>query len=69
MRSQLKKPIASVETVDTRYLETLIGYNARRAALALIGQFLERMAIYDLKPVEFSVMSVIVHTPGVTSRQ
>jgi DNA-binding MarR family transcriptional regulator len=27
------------------------------------------MAIYDLKPVEFSVMSVVVHNPGVTSRQ
>jgi DNA-binding MarR family transcriptional regulator len=69
MRSQLKTPIASVDKVDTSYLETLIGYNARRAALAVIAQFLERMAVYDLKPVDFSVMSVIVHNPGVTSRQ
>jgi DNA-binding MarR family transcriptional regulator len=27
------------------------------------------MAVYGLKPVDFSVMSVIVHNPGVTSRQ
>jgi DNA-binding MarR family transcriptional regulator len=69
MPNSVKNPVASVDKVDTSYLETLIGYNARRAALAVIGQFLERMAIYDLKPVDFSVMSVVVHNPGVTSRQ
>jgi DNA-binding MarR family transcriptional regulator len=69
MSNSLKTPTPSVDTVDTSFLETLIGYNARRAALAVIAQFLERMAVYDLKPVDFSVMSVIVHNPGVTSRQ
>ncbi|MEN9995589.1 MAG: Multidrug resistance operon repressor [Pseudomonadota bacterium] len=69
MSSSVKNTPAAVEKVDTRYLETLIGYNARRAALAVIGEFLEKMAVYDLSPVDFSVMSVIVHNPGVTSRQ
>ena len=69
MSSSVKNPISAVDKVDTSYLETLIGYNARRAALAVISQFLERMAVYDLKPVDFSVMSVVVHNPGVTSRQ
>ncbi len=69
MPNSLKTPVASVDKVDTSYLETLIGYNARRTALAVISQFLERMAVYDLKPVDFSVMSVVVHNPGVTSRQ
>ncbi len=65
----MKKTVPAVEDVDMSYLETLIGYNARRAALAVIGEFLEQMAVYDLKPVEFSVMSVVLHNPGVTSRQ
>ena len=69
MPSSVKTPNAAVDKVDTSYLETLIGYNARRAALAVISQFLERMAVFDLKPVDFSVMSVVVHNPGVTSRQ
>ncbi|MEI7975686.1 MAG: helix-turn-helix domain-containing protein, partial [Betaproteobacteria bacterium] len=69
MRSSLKNPSSAVEKVDTRFLETLIGYNARRAALAIIGEFLEKMTVYGLKPVDFSVMSVILHNPGVTSRQ
>ena len=63
------KPTPSVDEVDTRYLETLVGYNARRAALALIGVFMVRMAEYDLRPVDFSVASLILHNPGITSRQ
>ncbi|WP_369916746.1 MarR family winged helix-turn-helix transcriptional regulator [Limnohabitans sp. T6-20] len=66
-----KKPSAglAVDKVDTRYLQTLMGYNARRAALSIIELFLERLAPYGLKPVDFSVMSTIQHNPGVTSRQ
>ena len=55
--------------LDTRYLESLLGYNARRASLAVIGLFLQRMAPYGLRPVDFSVLTLIAHNPGVTSRQ
>jgi len=58
-----------VDQVDTRYLETLVGYNARRAALVIIGEFMERMAVYDLRTVDFSVLSLVTHNPGITSRQ
>ncbi len=58
-----------MDVVDTGYLQTLMGYNARRAALSIIEVFLERLAPYGLKPVDFSVMSTICHNPGVTSRQ
>jgi len=62
-------PAPAVDQVDSSYLESLIGYNARRAALAVITVFLERMRAYDLRPVDFSVLSLIAHNPGVTSRQ
>ncbi len=58
-----------VEQVDTTYLEGLIGYNARRAALSVIEVFLDRMAVYGMRPVDFSVLSLITHNPGITSRQ
>jgi DNA-binding MarR family transcriptional regulator len=61
--------LSAVEQVDTSYLQTLLGYNARRAALTIIEGFLERMTDFGLRPVDFSVMSVIHHNPGVTSRQ
>ena len=59
----------SVDTVDTSFLETLMGYNARRAALAIIAIFLVRMKEFGLRPVDFSVASLIAHNPGITSRQ
>lgn len=65
-------PVATglaVERVDTSFLETLIGYNARRAALTIISHFLPRMAQFGLRPVEFSVLTLIGHNPGITARQ
>jgi DNA-binding MarR family transcriptional regulator len=62
-------PLPAIQQIDTSYLESLVGYNARRAALAVIGLFLQRMATYDLRPVDFSVLSLITHNPGITSRQ
>lgn len=58
-----------MEKIDTSYLETLLGYNARRAALVIIELFLKRMAVYDLTPVDFSVLSLITHNAGISSRQ
>ena len=65
---QTLKPVI-VEKVDSSYLETLIGYNARRAALTIIEMFLEKMAVYNLRIVDFSVLSLISHNPGISSRQ
>ena len=57
------------DSLDLSTLESLIGYNARRAALTIIGRFTENMAHFELSPVDFSVLSVIHQNPGVTSRQ
>lgn len=57
------------DKIDTRYLETLLGYNTRRATLTIISRFMERMADFDLRPVDFSVLSLIGHNPGITSRE
>ena len=62
-------PLPAIDQVDTRYLQTLLGYNARRAALTVISEFLPRMAPYGLRPVDFSILSVIRHNAGITSRQ
>ena len=64
-----ESPAPSIDQVNTEYLESLVGYNARRAALVIIELFLQRMAVYDLRPVDFSVISLIAHNPGITSRQ
>jgi hypothetical protein len=43
------KPVApAVEKIDTSYLESLVGYNARRATLVIVDAFLKHMATYSL---------------------
>ena len=55
--------------LDAAFLQSLLGYNARRASLAIIEQFHVDMASFNLRPVDFSVHSLIRHNPGTTSRQ
>ena len=57
------------ERLDNGFLETLVGYNARRAWSTISTVFSERMAAYGLKQVDFSVLSLLAHNPGATSRQ
>ena len=60
---------AAIDPLDTTFLESLLGYNARRAALTIIEVFLDRMAVYGLRTVDFSTLSLVAHNPGITSRQ
>lgn len=62
-------PIDIVDAVNTNFLRTLVGYNARRASLSIIEVFTERMAVYGLKVVDFSLLNLVAHNPGITSRQ
>ncbi|XAH25210.1 MarR family transcriptional regulator [Xylophilus sp. GW821-FHT01B05] len=66
-----KKPLPppSVDQVDTRHLQELAGYNVRRASLAIMDRFAHHMQQHDLKVASFSVLSLIAHNPGITSRQ
>ncbi|MEZ2298123.1 MarR family winged helix-turn-helix transcriptional regulator [Variovorax sp. RCC_210] len=57
------------DRLDARMLEALVGYNARRAWLIVSAFFAERMAPYGLKQIDFSVLSLLAHNPGATSRQ
>lgn len=68
-RAEPPTPSSAPEQLDTRVLEGLIGYNAKRAALAIGTTFFERMAPYGLKQADFSVLALLAHNPGATSRQ
>jgi DNA-binding MarR family transcriptional regulator len=56
-------------TIDNSYLESLVGYNARRASLVIIGTVMQHMGVHDLRIVDFSILSLVAHNPGITSRQ
>lgn len=65
----IPEPVPAIDEVDTSYLETLMGYNATRVSLKLTDRFAKRMAVYELRHVDFSILSLITHNPGITSRQ
>ena len=59
-------PLAAL---DTGVLEQLVGYNAKRVAVAIGAVFFERMAPYGLRQADFSVLVLLAHNPGCTARQ
>jgi DNA-binding MarR family transcriptional regulator len=66
----LKRQLSAPEqTVNSDVLKGMVGYNARRAWVAVAALFAERMAPYGLRPVDLSVLLLLVHNPGATSRQ
>ncbi|MDA7415450.1 MarR family transcriptional regulator [Xenophilus arseniciresistens] len=62
-------PAPAPERLEAGTLEALIGYNTRRAYSVISALFFERMAPYGLKQVEYSVLALLAHNPGATSRQ
>ncbi len=68
-KARAKPGTKATDPLNTEALEGLLGYCARRVALTVIEQFLKEMKVYQLRPVEFSILSVIMHNPGVTARQ
>lgn len=55
--------------LDTQYVESFLGYNARRATLVLNDMFLRDMASYGLRTIDFTLLVLIARNPGVTSSQ
>ncbi|MCO5100344.1 MAG: MarR family transcriptional regulator [Burkholderiaceae bacterium] len=50
-------------------LDTLVGYNCRRAYLAVIEHSMKHLSEHALRPASFSVLSLVHHEPGLNSRQ
>src|SRR4051794_18952857 len=55
--------------LDQRKLLGLVGYNCRRAYLRILGLFRERMAEFDLRPVDFSVLVLVQANPNVNQKR
>lgn len=64
-----EKPAEALEKIDSGFLRTLLGYNTRRATVSILALFTQRMQPLDLKPVEFSILSIIGRNPGVMPSQ
>jgi len=59
---------AEVELPDTTMrmslIEDLLGYNLRRAAGVILRDFAETIGVYDIRPTQYAVLSLIALNPG-----
>ncbi|MES2017733.1 MAG: MarR family transcriptional regulator [Pseudomonadota bacterium] len=55
--------------LDQGLLHSLVGYNCRRAYLAIMPLFAARMDKYELRAVDFSVLTLIKSNPNLTQRR
>src|SRR5512145_1446244 len=58
----------SAAHVDTSPLDGLIGYALRRAQLAVFDEAIRAFAALDLRPAQYSVLTLIGTTPGLERR-
>src|SRR5438045_4556737 len=56
----------SKQSIDLGPLPELIGYVLRRAQLAVFQDFFGAFAPFDIRPAQFSVLTIIERNPGLT---
>jgi DNA-binding MarR family transcriptional regulator len=55
--------------LDQSLLRSLVGYNCKRAYLRIKPMFDKRMAKYDLRPVDFTVLSLLKANPNLSQKR
>jgi DNA-binding MarR family transcriptional regulator len=60
---------AAEQPLTQDVLLSLVGYNCRRAYLSIMPLFAERMAQYELRTVDFSVLSLLQANPNITQKR
>jgi DNA-binding MarR family transcriptional regulator len=57
------------QDLDQSLLLSLVGYNCKRAYLQIKPHFNKRMAKYDLRPVDFTVLSLLKANPNISQKR
>lgn len=60
---------AAGQPLDQSLLLSLLWYNCRRAYLTIIPHFEERMKKFELRAVDFSVLSLLNANPSITQKR
>lgn len=60
---------AAEQPLDQSTLLGLVGYNCRRAYINIMPVFEKRMAKYQLRPVDFSVLSLLKANPNINQKR
>lgn len=60
---------AAEQPLDQSVLLSLVGYNCRRAYINIMPTFHKRMAKFQLRPVDFTVLSLLKANPNITQKR
>jgi DNA-binding MarR family transcriptional regulator len=60
---------AAEQPLKQDVLLSLVGYNCKRAYLSIMPLFAERMEQYELRTVDFSVLSLLEANPNITQKR
>ena len=60
---------AAEQALDQTVLLGLIGYNCRRAYMNIMTKFTKRMAKFELRPVDFTVLSLLKANPNISQKR
>lgn len=55
--------------LDQSVLLSLVGYNCRRAYITIMPLFEKRMAKFELRPVDFTVLSLLKANPNINQKR
>jgi DNA-binding MarR family transcriptional regulator len=59
-----RPPGSSSETIDLGHLPDLVGYALRQAQLAVFRDFLRAFSRFNIRPVQYGILTVIERNPG-----
>ena len=59
-----RTPSPSWDAIDLGHLPDLLGYALRQAQLAVFRDFLRAFSRYNIRPVQYGVLTVIEQNPG-----
>jgi DNA-binding MarR family transcriptional regulator len=57
------------ESIDLGHLPDLVGYALRQAQLAVFRDFLRAFAKFNIRPVQYGILTVIEQNPGLKQQQ
>jgi DNA-binding MarR family transcriptional regulator len=62
-------PLAPARAVDYGPLNARLGYGLRRAQIAIFADFFRAFAAVDIRPVQYSILTIIEQNPGLFQTQ
>ena len=68
-RKPKKEAPRAPEELDDTVLRSFVGYNLKRAYLTVHGDFIDRLAGLELRPTQFSALSLIVDNPDISQTE